>query len=90
MLANDDVAVVPKYAVPAENSEELALVNCWRPVQLFACVTSSESVAVPPRETGEPETVRPPPFERVMEEFASWLLPIVEVETKEVPLYESS
>ena len=79
---NDDVAVPPKYAF--ENTERLddeAFWNVCNPVQLLALVRLRESVAVPPRETGEPEMVRPPPFESVIEEFWSWLLPMVLVAT---------
>lgn len=49
----------------------------------------AESVIVPPSAT-EPPPVRPLPAVTVREELASWLLPMVEVETNDVPLYERS
>ena len=49
----------------------------------------AESETVPPRAT-EPPPERPEPAVTVTEEFCSWLLPIVDVETKDVPSYESS
>ena len=50
-------------------------------------------VAVPPRETGEAVQLMSEPEEPVaneMEEFWSWLFPMVDVETNDVPLKERS
>jgi len=44
-----------------------------------------ESAVEPPRDAAPPPE-SPVPADTVMDEFWSWLLPIVEVETKEVPL----
>ena len=85
---NDEVAVAPKYAGPyAEKREVEALANCWRPVQLLAEARLSESEVLPPSDTAPPPE-RPEPLETVIDELASWLLPMVVVETNDVPLYE--
>ena len=76
-----------------EEEETLALKVVQSAVErrprLVAEAVGMLTVTVPPRDTGEPETLKSvpeEPVETVMEEFCSWLLPIVEVETKEVPL----
>ncbi len=82
--------------VPAEKSVEVALVKVWSAVQLLALARLRPTLcAVEP--LYEPENVREPlvavrefrlePRETPeMLAFASWLFPIVLVETNDVPL----
>jgi hypothetical protein len=84
--------VVPLSVVRVE--EEFAKV--WSPVQELALARFKLNVCVPEPLYALPESPEPaerlarvPPSETpLMVELASWLLPMVLVETKEVPLYE--
>ncbi len=46
----------------------------------------SDTVAVPPSDTGEPDTVSPPPFDTVIDEFASVAFEIEEAGKEMVPV----
>jgi len=62
--SNDVEAVTSDVVIDGE-------VIVWVAFQVFALLRLSEMVPEPPSEIGEPDTVRPPPFESAMVEFAS-------------------
>jgi len=82
------VALPLKYAIPTlEKMVDDAFANDCSAVQTFALPRLSVREVEPPREMVPPPE-RPVPAETVSEEFWSWLLPMVVVDTKDVPLYE--
>jgi hypothetical protein len=89
--ARSEEAVSPVNQVLPELEKRVveAFANCWSAEKEFADARLRLSEVEPPSATAPPPE-RPAPAETVSAEFASWLLPIVEVETKLVPLKERS
>ena len=91
-------ALYERGYVADKDDEEILLLKVVQSAEMRSPLLLADDdgmfrVAVPPRETGEDVQLMSEPVDpvlKVMLEFASWLFPIVEVETKLVPLNESN